>query len=211
MDAPHGASSSSAYVVRFASLREGLLVLSRHTSGSGSSGTVAFEVLNNTSNPVGGVSWSLSPAPPCDPTDRWCSGNWGQDVLLAPRSRMTLSSDGVPATSAFTVDASISWTRAAFATPTLAVTSTSGTTVKGTWTNRSSSAMCYPTPTRNSYDARGGLLASHEVYLNSDYGWAGHHTFAWTATRVPAPPAGTARTAWTISTAPGPPLGCLPS
>jgi hypothetical protein len=94
---------------------------------------------------------------------------------------------------------------------TVAVTRTqstsSGLSVAGTWTNSSSSRLCFPTPVRTSYDARGAVLAAHEVWLDAGP-WAAGRTFSWSATKVPNPPSGTARTTWSITTGPPPPLGC---
>ncbi|MGY1621668.1 hypothetical protein ACI789_05675 [Geodermatophilus sp. SYSU D00965] len=207
VDAPHGKVSASAYALRFTSLDSGLVLLSQRVRGSGAARVVDVEVLNNTSRPVRTLHWWFTPATPCDPVlSGSCNGGWGRDVYIPARGRATFTATEAP-TSSSRVAVDADWTSGTSPKVSVAITRTTSTSVTGTWTNGSSSRLCFPTPVRTSYDARGAVLAAHEVWLAAGP-WAAGRTSTWSATKVPAPPSGTVRTAWSITTGPPPPLGC---
>jgi hypothetical protein len=204
VDAPHGAVSASPYVVRFSSLPEGLVLLSKHEYGSGASRELDFEVLNNTSSAIEGVGWRIKDlASTCVETGfNVCTpyeAIIGQNRVIPPRARATFFTGAVTGLSkySFTVSAGPRTTYSSKLS--IAVTSTKALaggrqSVAYTWANKSTHDACAPTPIRNSYDARGGLLAQTEFW------WQGLYkpgSYSGKAT-VSAPPAGTVRTQWTV-------------
>ena len=205
VDAPHGAVSTRPYVVKFTSLPEGVLVLSRGEWGSGEAKELVFEVLNNTSRSVGQIGYEVrSPCPPSDNPFDVCAPNvtWeGQNRVIPPRGRasfFTSLAGHTDYTFRFHGAQPINYVSKLSGRITRMQPVTGGYAVSGTVTNNSRHVTCSPYPTRTSYDARGNVLGSTEVRL---LGWsvAPGRTVSWSVDRLSALPPRTVRTEWRIT------------
>jgi hypothetical protein len=214
VDAPHGAASTSPYVVKFTSLPEGVFLLSKAEYGTGTSRELVFEVLNNTSRAIDGAGYHLTGPGNCTTTNpfEYCSGLDAmafQYRVLPPRGRTSFFTSDIVGHKTYTFRLSpgspITFTSKMTGTVTKTTPVTGGLRITGTLTNRSTHYACAPVLTRSSYDARGNILSQVETTW---YGTvAAGRTVTWTMSKAHVPPAGTVRTGWTV-TERGPDQAC---
>ena len=214
VDAPHKAASISPYVVKFTSLPEGVLVLSRAEYGTGKNRELDFEVLNNTSRAIDGAGYHLTGPGNCPSTNPFeiCSPfnvMAGQYRVIPPRGRTSFFTSEIAGQKTYTFRLSpgdpIRFTSKMTGTVTKTTAVTGGLRITGTLTNRSTHYACAPVVTRTSYDARGNIRSQYEVT------WWGTvsagKTVTWTINKAHVPPAGTVRTGWNV-TERGPDQAC---
>jgi hypothetical protein len=201
VDAPHGKVSATPYVVRFTSLADGLVLLSKKELGTGAKRELGFEVLNNTSRSIDGVGWTIkNTAAGCsaNPFGGICSspGAAFQYRVIPPRARASFFTTDVVGLSSYTFAVQTGSPTTRLPKLAVAVTSTEATskgyTITGTLKNNGTQGACAPTPVRNAYDARGGLLGNYEVWVSGHFEPGAGYT--WKTSGVPAVPKGTVRT-----------------
>lgn len=213
VDAPKGAVSASPYVVRFTSLPEGVLLLSKAEYGTGTNRELVFEVLNNTSRTIDGAGFHLTGPEKCGDnpfvTCQQLNVMMGTTRIIPPRARQSFYTDAIQGEDVYTFKllpgSPIAFTSKMSGTVTKTTPVTGGVRITGTLTNRSTHYACAPMVVRSAYDDRGGLISQFEQWWSGTLG-AGR-TMNWTISKAHVPPPGTTRVAWNVSER-GPDVAC---
>ena len=205
VDAPDGAVSANPYVVRFASLPEGVLLLSRGEAAlPDNRRELVFEVLNNTARPISGAGWELkdtscvedNPFMPCPGS----TSTYAHRVI-PPRQRATFYESRIADMPSYafrlTGGTPIDLVSKLSVRVTAAQRTAEGLTYTLSVTNSANRASCGATPVRNSYGARGQLLAQTEI-LGIRWMGAGETISGWQVPLRPLP-AGTVRVGWGVN------------
>jgi hypothetical protein len=205
VDAKQRTVSPKPYVVKFSSLAEGVLLLSKAEYGSGVTRELVFEVLNNTSRTVDYNGFHLRGAEKCPPQpsfqictvfDRMAA----QGRVLPPRARTSYFTADIQGQDTYTFTflpgSPVAYSPKLSGTVTKSTPVAGGISFAGKITNKGTKPACRPMAVRSTYDGRGNLLSQREIWT-----WgrvAAGRSVTWSDAKAPLPPKGAVRTAWTF-------------
>lgn len=199
VDSPRKKTSTKPYVVKFSSLPEGLILLSKAQYVTvGGLKELDFEVLNNTSKPIAGVTTTVRDKACATSTSCYGEQIAGTQRVIPARGRSSFYTEDIVGISsyAFSVKSmgNVSLVSKISATGTKAVKTKIGVNYALALTNSGTRAACFPTAIRSGYDARGGLRGETEIPWSEQL--PAGATWKWPSVSMPPLPPRTVRTEW---------------